>query len=288
MRQWLDVPFGEKDLAKRCGARWDGIAKRWYAPRPGMRGLDRWAARPDLPALLPGEDRSFGEGLFVDLVPESCWFKNARTCIAPQDWDRVRRMVTGRAGRRCEACGRPEDPSRGLRLDTHERWLFDVRTRKQILRRLVCFCTACHQTSHYGLAGLRGETEQAFAHLLAVTGMSWQDGEDHVREAGEVWLQRSAVQWQLDLSILTAAGVAIVRPGAPTADKAPAARELTSQARPAAQSGACHAGIGGPAAERLPVGAVAADGGALAAAYMQAAGYAALRPRDSAAEEAGR
>jgi Domain of unknown function (DUF5710) len=235
MRQWLDVPISEKDLAKACGARWDPDAKRWYAPRPGMRGLDRWAARPDLPVLLPGEDRTFGEGLFVDLVPESCWFKNARTCIAPQDWDRVRRMVTGRADRRCEACGRGEDPSRGLRLEAHERWEFSGADRRQILRRLVCFCTGCHKTTHYGLAGIRGETEQAFAHLCAVTGMSWQDAEDHVREAGEVWLERSAVQWELDLSILTGAGVAIVRPAGSGADRAQTARELTSHARPPAE-----------------------------------------------------
>jgi hypothetical protein len=42
--------------------------KGWYAPRPGMEALDRWQARPDVPNLLPGEDRDFGSGLFVDLV----------------------------------------------------------------------------------------------------------------------------------------------------------------------------------------------------------------------------
>jgi hypothetical protein len=29
---FLDVPFAEKDAAKRLGARWDGKAKKWYAP----------------------------------------------------------------------------------------------------------------------------------------------------------------------------------------------------------------------------------------------------------------
>lgn len=42
-----------------------------------MKDLARWAALPDIPDLLPGEDRSFGSGLFVDLVPSSCWFTNA-------------------------------------------------------------------------------------------------------------------------------------------------------------------------------------------------------------------
>ena len=70
-RLWLDVPFSEKDQAKALGAWYDAAAKRWYAPRPGMAQLARWAARPPLPVLLPGEDRSFGAGLVVDLVPET-------------------------------------------------------------------------------------------------------------------------------------------------------------------------------------------------------------------------
>ncbi|WP_036966981.1 DUF5710 domain-containing protein [Promicromonospora kroppenstedtii] len=67
-RIWLDVPFEEKDEAKELGARWAPDAKRWFAPRPGMARLERWAALPDVPDLLPGEDRSLGSGLFVDLV----------------------------------------------------------------------------------------------------------------------------------------------------------------------------------------------------------------------------
>jgi hypothetical protein len=93
---WLDVPFAEKDAAKRAGARWDRAAKRWYAPRAGIAALDRWAARADIPDLLPGEDRSLGSGLFVDLVPRSCWFTNVRSCVDRTDWERLRRMRTRR------------------------------------------------------------------------------------------------------------------------------------------------------------------------------------------------
>jgi hypothetical protein len=62
-RAWLDVPYAEKDEAtKALGARWDPAAKHWCAPCLGLRGLDRLAARPEVPALLPGEGRSFGSG----------------------------------------------------------------------------------------------------------------------------------------------------------------------------------------------------------------------------------
>src|SRR4051794_4106984 len=62
-RAWLDVPYAEKDVAKALGARWDPGARRWYAPPSAVDGLARWAALPDIPELLPGEDRSFGTGL---------------------------------------------------------------------------------------------------------------------------------------------------------------------------------------------------------------------------------
>ncbi len=212
-REWLDVPFSEKDRAKACGARWDPAAKRWYAPRPGIPGLEQWVARPDLPALLPGEDRSFGSGLFVDLVPERSWFKNARSDISQRDWERVRRMVTGRAGRRCEVpgCGAREDRAREVWLEVHERWHYDQVRRVQTLRRLVCLCTWCHTATHLGLAGIRGVDREAFTHLLTVTGMSAADGDRHVADAFAVWEARSAFTWKVDLSILTRAGIAVAQ-----------------------------------------------------------------------------
>ena len=83
-RIWLDVPFSQKDPAKAADARWDPVARRWYAPRPGITGLAPWLAKPPVPQLLPGEDRTLGTGLFVDLVPQTCWFTNVRSCVSEQ------------------------------------------------------------------------------------------------------------------------------------------------------------------------------------------------------------
>jgi hypothetical protein len=131
-------------------------------------GLQRWTP---LPQLLPGENRSFGSGLFVDLAPSTCWFSNIRTCVQPASWDRIRVMVYGRAAERCEACGRPADRAAGLQLEAHERWAYDPARRVQSLRRLVCLCSACHGVTHLGLANVQGQGEQAFRHLLQVAGM---------------------------------------------------------------------------------------------------------------------
>lgn len=229
-RIWLDVPYKEKDAAKAVGARWDGVAERWYAPRPGMTALEKWAALPDVPDLLPGEDRSFGSGLFVDLVPDSCWFTNVRSCVDQRDWERLRRMINGRAGNRCEACGRGKDRETQRWLEAHERWSYDEATGVQRLRRLVCLCTDCHRTTHFGLAEIQGKRAQAMAQLRTVTGMTPAQAEQHVQAAFNLWRRRSARTWALDLGILTGAGVTVVAPPS-AAGRQSAAQQALGQAR---------------------------------------------------------
>ena len=215
-RIWLDVAFAEKDEAKAHGARWDPTARRWYAPRPGTTALDRWQALPDVPNLLPGEDRNFGPGLFVDLVPSSCWFSNVRSCVDQHDWERLRRMITNRADQRCEACRRGQDREARRWLEAHERWAYDDSNNVQALRRLICLCTDCHTTTHFGLASINGKSAEAFQHLCTVTGLSADRANQHIDAAFALWRRRSAVTWELDLSILVRAGVAVTKPPSAT------------------------------------------------------------------------
>lgn len=211
-RIWLDVPYSEKDEAKKAGARWSSDEKRWFAPQPGLGALTRWEALPDVPDLLPGEDRTLGSGLFVDLVPSSCWFTNVRSCVCEKDWERLRRMITRRASMRCEACGASEDRVTRRWLEAHERWVFDTATHTQRLAPLICLCTDCHHATHYGRAVVFGTAEAAFAHLRVVTGMSKAAADAHVAEAFHVWEERSRWAWTLDLSMLTDAGVTVRQP----------------------------------------------------------------------------
>jgi 5-methylcytosine-specific restriction endonuclease McrA len=207
-RLWLDVPFAEKDAAKRAWACWDPQMRRWYAPRARAHQLVRWKPLPD---LLPGEDRNFGSGLFVDLVPSSCWFTNVRSCVSARDWDRLRLMVYRRAGHRCEACGATKNTDTGVYLEAHERWdytTYDVQT----LKRLVCLCTPCHEVTHFGLASIRERDHQALQHLMAVN--QWQDHQahSHVDDAFRLWRLHSETQWTLDITMLTAVGISVTPP----------------------------------------------------------------------------
>jgi Domain of unknown function (DUF5710) len=205
-RSWLDVPFGDKDEAKAAGARWDPQARRWYAPQPGMDCLSGWTPLPD---LLPGEDRAYAEGLFVDLIPQTSWFRNVRAAVDPTDWDRLRRMVYRRAGHRCEACG-----DSGAQLEAHERFTYDFQAGVQRLVRLICLCTACHRVTHFGRTMLEGDAagQAAIDHLQAVTGMIDLETELHIRDAFDLWARRSEVSWRVDLSLISAAGIRVREP----------------------------------------------------------------------------
>lgn len=199
-RAWLDVPFGEKDAAKALGVRWDPSARRWYDPRPVTIDLQRWVALPDVPDLLPGEDRTYGSGLFVDLIPSTCWFTNVRTCVSPRDWERLRRMVTRRAGHRCEACGAAEDRDERRWMEAHERWSYNNKRSVQALRQLVCLCTDCHRVTHCGLAEIQGTADQALRHLMTVNNLDLPQAKRHVAVATDLWRARNLRTWTLDLT----------------------------------------------------------------------------------------
>lgn len=218
-RLWLDVPYSEKDAAKAAGARWDPDVRRWYATRrEQLPALDRWVPRGPqmtITTLLPGEDRTFGQGLFVDPVPSSCWFTNVRSCVDEVQWDQLRNMVYRRAQNRCEACDRPRGADRD-RLECHERWSYDDATRTQSLRRLIALCWTCHRTTHFGYAQVTGTDDIARTHLARVNGWSRAQVQAHIDAAADLWAQRSTQDWHLDLSILTNAGIRVVRPPDPS------------------------------------------------------------------------
>lgn len=211
-RVYLEVSYSEREQAKALGARWDPAARRWWAPPAATAARQRWPARPEVPALLPGEDRTFGAGLFVDLVPTTCWFTNVRSSVAPGDWERLRRTILNRAGRRCEACGHGEGRATRRWLEAHERWEFDDHTSVQALRRLILLCSWCHQATHMGLAEIRGHGREAFDHLCAVTEMSEDQAQDHIDDAYALWRTRNTRDWTLDLRILTTAGIELAPP----------------------------------------------------------------------------
>lgn len=142
--------------------------------------------------------------LTIELVPRTCWFSNVRKQVSTQAWDRIRRQVYERAGRRCEVCG-----GRGSAhpVDCHEVWEYDDVASLQYLVRMVALCPACHEVKHIGFAGTQGRGKLAEAHLAEVNGWTPEAAKRYVEEAFDVWRERSKREWSLDVSALADYGV---------------------------------------------------------------------------------
>ncbi len=73
-RLYLSIPRHDKDQAKELGARWDGLAKRWYVPSGSDRGpFERWLRATVAPSLYGLEnipDR--GRPLFLVVGEPAC------------------------------------------------------------------------------------------------------------------------------------------------------------------------------------------------------------------------
>ncbi len=203
---YVNVPYADREHAKKLGARWDYTVKSWYVSYPQSPVLRIWGTEIPLPNPLPGEDRQFGIGLFIDLIPDSCWFTNARSAVDSCDWDRLRRYVYRRADHRCEVCG-----AKGS-LHAHERWNYDMSRRVQTLKRLIALCPACHLSTHFGYANVTGRTDQALHHLMTVNHWSEKEAQGHVQQAFNVWQKRNRWDWILDLRILERADIRVVYP----------------------------------------------------------------------------
>jgi hypothetical protein len=142
--------------------------------------------------------------LTVELVPRTSWFRNVRSHVSADDWARLKRMVAGQAGHRCEICG-----GRGPRwpVECHEIFSYDDARRVQRLERLIALCPACHEVKHIGLAGVRGRRRAATEHLARVNNWSRSDAELYLEACFEQWYRRSLHEWKLDLSLLAQYGV---------------------------------------------------------------------------------
>ena len=158
-----------------------------------------------------GEDRNFGGNeLFIDLIPQSCWFKNARSNIDRSNWDYVRNCVYSRVYYICECCGIDTNEN-NVRLDCHERWNYDQVNNIQSLVRLIALCQYCHESTHMGLAQVQNRGEEAMQHLMNVRNCTIEEAESHKRDAFAIWRKRNQVKWILDLSMLEKNGIQITK-----------------------------------------------------------------------------
>lgn len=142
--------------------------------------------------------------LTIELVPETCWVSNVRTCVSERDWDRIRKASYKVAGNKCEIC-KGQGPTHPV--ECHEVWAYDDKTRIQKLERMISLCPSCHRVKHFGLSQLRGLGQITLSHLAKIN--EWDLTKAHLYTvwAMEVWEERSGKTWRLDLSLLDRMGI---------------------------------------------------------------------------------
>jgi hypothetical protein len=135
--------------------------------------------------------------LTIELVPSTVWYVNLRSELSKAEWDVIRKWCYKQAHYVCEVCGGkgPKWP-----VECHEIWEFDDAEKTQTLTGLIALCPACHGVKHIGLSEKRGEGVKAQQHLAQVNGWSIKQARAYIREAFEVWEERSQHEWALDIS----------------------------------------------------------------------------------------
>lgn len=197
-RIYLNVPFRDKDEAKRLGAKWDALDRGWWITSSALgERFEQW---------LPHMFRENAQHPFIvsEMVPAPCWYINLRSLLPAEPWQRLRRECAERAGNRCEICG-----GRGQKwpVECDEQWLYIENPATpgigiQKLFGLTALCPTCHSIKHLGKARVEGRYPSAIAQLSRVNGWTLEQSEAHAEQAFYVWERRSAMQWTLDLTCL--------------------------------------------------------------------------------------
>lgn len=157
----------------------------------------------NLPEQLQGEDRNFGGGLFVDLVPEPAWEQSVKHRLSRYWWRRLSRGVRQRADWRCEICGDPEDAAQNRYLSCHERWDWQEDLGVQRLARLMALCVSCDAVTHLGYYLIDHEDDTVpREHLENIRGWTPKQATLHIKQAWDLWRYRSEYRWEMDTTIL--------------------------------------------------------------------------------------
>ena len=137
--------------------------------------------------------------LTVELVPQTCFFSNVRSEVSALEWNKIKKIVSAKAGARCEICG---GVGKKWPVECHEIWDYDDANLIQRLVGMIALCPPCHQVKHFGFAQLRGEGPQALKHLMKVNSWDKPFAEEYLAEQFKLWSERSKHEWKLDITLL--------------------------------------------------------------------------------------
>jgi len=143
--------------------------------------------------------------LTIELVPSSVWRSSLYQLLPRNVWNRIKREIYAREGRKCYICGTTEG-----RFSAHEFWEYDDETHAQKLAAIHHLCNLCHKIKHIGFWCHTTEGRAK----LGQEGLNREDLVEHFcntnncnravflkhdeEEAFDEWRERSEHQWKQD------------------------------------------------------------------------------------------
>ncbi|GBQ81395.1 hypothetical protein AA0311_2611 [Asaia bogorensis NBRC 16594] len=85
-------------------------------------------------------------------------------------------------------------------VEADEIWVCDDVTRVQSLSTVCAICPACHGVRHWGRTTMLGEERGALEHMAHVNRLSLDACQALVDARMEEWVQRSSLEWSLDIT----------------------------------------------------------------------------------------
>lgn len=136
--------------------------------------------------------------LEFEMVPDGCWYSNLRSILSKKQWDYLKLDAKRRASGKCMICGKKTD-----RLEAHEKWSYNEKTKTQKLEDIVAVCKDCHSVIHIGRTQLKGDEERAEKHYMEVNNCSYAEYRRNLGKANELHKRLNLVpEWKLDLTYL--------------------------------------------------------------------------------------
>lgn len=136
--------------------------------------------------------------LEFEMVPDGCWYSNLRSILSKKQWDYIKLDAKRRASGKCMICGKKTD-----RLEAHEKWSYNEKTKTQKLEDIVAVCKDCHSVIHIGRTQLKGDEERAEKHYMEVNNCSYAEYRRNLGIANELHKRLNLVpEWKLDLTYL--------------------------------------------------------------------------------------
>ena len=153
--------------------------------------------------------------LLVEMVPRTSWGDNLRSRLSKSDWDKLRKRQARFAGWRCEICGESgKDQGFNWPVEGHEIWSYDDKTHVQKLDGIISLCPLCHKVKHFGRTANVDGTDAVVAalkRLMRLNDWTLKQAEKHIKDAFDLWVERSTAPWSLNLTYLDEAGVSVLQ-----------------------------------------------------------------------------